>query len=134
LNEHVKTGRPQGEQDSPRQRISNRMQERGRISSAAAKTREDQPITETPILVLVEWEDSYGCSSNWQDLDHPKPTPMRCRSVGWLYHGGPDCKLLVPHVADGDGNQILCQGCGDMTIPTSAVRSITQLQIPARRA
>ncbi len=106
------------------------MQERGRISAAAAKAREVQPIAATPRLVLIEWEDSYGCSANWQDLDHPKPTPMRCRSVGWLYYDGPDCKLLVPHVADGDGDQTLCQGCGDMTIPASAVRNITQLRIP----
>ncbi len=76
-------------------------------------------------LVLIEWHDSFGCSPTWADLksiDDPKP--MVCRSVGWLAFDGEDTKVIVPHVAeDGDGGQ----GCGDMTIPTSAIVRIVEL-------
>lgn len=109
------------------------MQERSGIGFGPAQAAADEIVGMSPVrLVLVEWEDSYGCSSNWQDLDHPKPRPMRCRSVGWLYYDGPDCKLLVPHVAEGNGESVPIQGCGDMTIPASAVRSIKELRLPAR--
>lgn len=79
-------------------------------------------------LVLVEWVDSFGCSSTWQPINDPAPTPLVCRSVGWLAHDGKDCKLLIPHMSAQED-----QGCGDMTIPTSAVRSMVDLVIRPRR-
>lgn len=80
-------------------------------------------------LVLIEWVDSFGCSSSWQDLDDDrKPAAMLCRSVGWLFRDGADCKVVVPHIADvPDAPK---QGCGDMTIPADCVRSIQDL-LPA---
>ena len=81
-------------------------------------------------LVLVEWVDSFGCSPGWQDLsDDCEPKTMLCRSVGWLFRDGADCKVLVPHVADVPGSAK--QGCGDMAIPTQAIRSIHDLLDPA---
>jgi hypothetical protein len=52
---------------------------------------------------------------------------MKCRSVGWLLHDGPDCKLIVPHISEehADAEE---QGCGDMTIPSKAVLSMTDLK------
>jgi hypothetical protein len=76
-------------------------------------------------LVLIEWLDSYGCSSTWQDLSVDDPKPIECRSVGWLLHDGAEAKVVVPHVAEGPG-----QGCGDMTIPAAAIRRIVDLEIP----
>ncbi len=78
--------------------------------------------------MLVEWVDSYGCSSSWEEIGEPfdAPTVMICRSVGWLVHDGDDCKVLVPHVAE-VGAGALRQGCGDMTIPTVAVVRIEDL-------
>lgn len=80
-------------------------------------------------LVLIEWVDCYGCSTSWQELDDDcDPKVMICRSVGWLFRDGPDCKVIVPHIADGlDGVE---QGCGDMTIPTCSIRSICDLPVP----
>ena len=83
-------------------------------------------------LVMIEWVDSYGCSRHWQDLDAPSPSPMLCKSVGWLYHDGKDCKLVIPHFADGDGHSIPDQGFGDLTIPTSSVSKIVRL-VPERK-
>jgi hypothetical protein len=81
-------------------------------------------------LVLVEWHDAHGCASEWEHLEVSlrQPRVMVCRSVGWLAYDGEDCKVLIPHVADvRDGEERPGQGCGDMTIPACAVRSITDL-------
>lgn len=82
-------------------------------------------------LVMVEWLDSFGCSASWTPLGSPTPTPLVCRSVGWLAYDGKDCKVVVPHVA-GEDEPDARQGCGDMTIPTVAVRRIVDLS-PRRR-
>jgi hypothetical protein len=78
-------------------------------------------------LVLIEWLDSYGCSSQWQPLQENRPKPLLCQSVGWLLHDGNDCKVVVPHISDADNEHVHAQGCGDMTIPTSAILNITEL-------
>ncbi len=80
-------------------------------------------------LVMIEWQDSFGCSATWQPIDSPKPKPLLCRSVGWLSFDGPDCKLVIPHISDAQD-----QGCGDMTIPTASIVSIVDLVPKARRS
>lgn len=76
-------------------------------------------------LVLVEWLDSFGCSSSWQDIENVQPTALLCKSVGWLLFDGPDCKVIVPHLTfPADSPQ---QGCGDMTIPARAITQIRRL-------
>ena len=74
-------------------------------------------------LVLIEWLDSYGCSSVWQKLSDCDAEVMICQSVGWLLHDGDECKVVVPHVA-GEADQ----GCGDMTIPSKAISRIVDLK------
>ncbi len=77
-------------------------------------------------LVMIEWLDSFGCSTTWQELDHESdPEPMACRSVGWLLYDGKGCKVIVPHLAEPAGGSE--QGCGDMTIPTACIKSIQTL-------
>lgn len=68
-------------------------------------------------LVYIEWEDSYGCSSDWEDLENCSPAPMVCRSVGWLIHDDQKVKVVVPHLTQTDHPNSSLQGCGDMTIP-----------------
>ena len=77
-------------------------------------------------LVLIEWRDSWGCSSSWQSIEECKPDAMVCRSVGWLLYDGDDCKVVVPHLSD-ERAQVPRQGCGDMTIPTCAIVKMTDL-------
>ena len=81
-------------------------------------------------LVLVEWEDSCGCSSDWGYVDEANQSvaPVLCRSVGWLLVDNNRCKVVVPHLTEEDHERSRRQGCGDMTIPTSSVRSIKQLR------
>lgn len=77
-------------------------------------------------LVYVEWVDSFGCSPSWQKLDVETCEPMVCKSVGWLLHDGPSCKVIVPHLSEGTN-----EGCGDMTIPSAAVVRMSDLATPA---
>ena len=81
-------------------------------------------------LVLVEWQDSYGCSANWQTLEGVECAPLTCRSVGWLFKDGDDFKVIIPHLSDPDHPSISQQGCGDMAIPTRAIVRIVDLPIP----
>lgn len=71
-------------------------------------------------LVYVQWLDSFGCSSSWQPTKIESCSPMVCHSVGWLLFDSPECKVIVPHLADR-------QGCGDMTIPTVAITKMVDL-------
>lgn len=79
-------------------------------------------------LVLIDWVDSYGCSAVWQHLEGATANLMKSRSVGWLLQDDEDCKLIVPHISDSTHPELPQQGCGDMTIPTKAILSITDLQ------
>ena len=81
-------------------------------------------------LVLIEWVDSFGCSSEWQQLDGCDARPLLCRSVGWLVQDKEDCKVIVPHISDRDHLNAPQQGCGDMTIPTKAILNILDIQLP----
>ena len=76
-------------------------------------------------LVLITWYDAEGCASDWRFLENTEHKIMICKSVGWLIYDGDDCKTLIPHMTDN-----LKQGCGDMTIPTIAIKSIQKLVTP----
>jgi hypothetical protein len=84
-------------------------------------------------LVYVEWEDSYGCASEWENLENCSPEVMICQSVGWLIHDDKKCKVIVPHLNMPDHPNIDRPGCGDMTIPTSAILRIADLKAPKAR-
>ena len=80
-------------------------------------------------LVLIEWVDSYGCSTGWTTIpDDVSDEPALCRSVGWIVAKGRKVITLVPHISNEDG-EINCpeQGCGDMTIPVRCIKRITTL-------
>ncbi|MEL6613542.1 MAG: hypothetical protein AAFQ53_15705 [Bacteroidota bacterium] len=76
--------------------------------------------------MLVEWVDSFGCSTNWAQIHEAiDPVLPVCRSVGWLEHISDRALVVVPHVAiDADSDR---QGCGDMTIPRQAVTKLERL-------
>ena len=82
-----------------------------------------------PKLVMVEWVDSHT-GRGWEPFEkfNESATPLYCRSVGWLVVDNEECKVIVPHIGgERDGDPML-QGCGDMTIPTVAVKKITVLR------
>ena len=79
-------------------------------------------------LVYIEWQDSYGCSPDWENLEDCSAVPMVCRSVGWLVHDDEKCKVVVPHLNEANHPNAVLQGCGDMTIPTVAVVTMVDLK------
>ena len=82
-------------------------------------------------LVIIEWEDSMGCSAHWEDIDKLEPEPLLCRSVGWVVYESDKAIVLVPHLAPKCNGMEYPQGCGDMTIPVSAVRNRVEIR-PSR--
>ena len=80
-------------------------------------------------LVYVEWEESRQGISSWQESDNLKVHDLcLVRSVGWLLQSTKKLIQIVPHVGDNPE-----QGCGDMTIPRSAIRKMVALNIPGSR-
>jgi hypothetical protein len=85
-------------------------------------------------LVFVEWQDSYGCSSNWQEINPDgEPQMMLCHSVGWIVRKSKKCVVIVPHMSQ---NEDLAkqQGCGDMTIPTASIVRMIPLRFSGSAA
>lgn len=83
-------------------------------------------------LVLVEWVDSYGCSTNWRHLKEIDDKRLLCKTVGWILREDDDRLVIVPHITcglkDEYGMEDEC-GCGDMTIPKEAVKKVTELTL-----
>jgi hypothetical protein len=80
--------------------------------------------------VLVEWEDSYGCSATWQEMPSEcKPDTMICRSLGWILARTQRHVVVVPHMACNEETGIKRQGCGDMTIPTASILRLTRIPL-----
>jgi hypothetical protein len=86
-------------------------------------------MTKKPAPFFIEWEDSYGCSSDWQEI-HPEGEPqlMICHSFGWVIRQNKKCVVIVPHLSQ-NIHAAPQQGCGDMTIPRASIRRMTRLAI-----
>lgn len=83
-------------------------------------------------LVFVEWRDSYGCSSDWQEINPSgEAALMTCHSVGWLIRKNRKCVVIVPHFSQ-NIKVAVQQGCGDMTIPVAAIVRMTTLKGPTQ--
>lgn len=80
-------------------------------------------------LVLIEWIDSHA-GRGWRDYGtfQTVAEPMFCQSVGWLAIDRADCKVIVPHLGGEERGDRRLQGCGDITIPTIAIKKITVLR------
>lgn len=79
-------------------------------------------------LVLIEWRDSFGCSTNWTEVGDLSPKALICRSVGWILYKDDDCHVIAPHLSDRNHDHTPQQACGDMTIPTQAIVRVTELK------
>lgn len=77
-------------------------------------------------LVWVLWADAYGVSAGWQTLSELKPVLLKVNSVGWVEYEDEDILVLVPHIVGSTPNTVK-QGCGDMTIPKTAIISRREL-------
>ncbi len=78
---------------------------------------------------LIEWEDSYGCSSRWEDIaTEREPQALLCRSLGWVMRQSKRFIVLIPHLAKNDDLEAH-QGCGDMVIPLAAIVRVERLPV-----
>lgn len=79
-------------------------------------------------IVKIEWIDSYGAGSSWQELDDIKDIQHTCISIGYLALDGDKVKVIVPHISP-ENKEIdsALQGCGDMAIPVKSILKITEL-------
>ena len=72
-------------------------------------------------LVLIEWEDSFGCPTGWQYADEVTPSPIIVHSVGWLLKETKEYKFLAPHI-NKPGTSERPQIAGYITIPVGAIK------------
>lgn len=84
-------------------------------------------IVDREVIVCVEWEDSFGCSPSWSEISIVDVQPLLCESIGRLMAVTDTALVVVPHLT-GVTDHVARQGCGDMTIPLSAVRKVTELR------
>lgn len=84
------------------------------MSAKSAKVTVDAPV-------LIEWEDSHY-RAGWS-AEKATREPLLVRSVGWLVRDGARAKVLCSHISQEDSPQ----RCGDMAIPSRAIRSIKAL-------
>lgn len=81
-------------------------------------------------LVYVQWVDSYGVSSSWKSLDDAKDERHIIHSVGWLVKDGENVKVIVPHISPANDKISSDEyGCGDMSIPVSAIVSMYDIDV-----
>jgi len=80
-------------------------------------------------LVKIEWADSYGVSSSWEEISDIKDIKHVCISVGYLALDGDNIKVIVPHISPSNEEIGSClQGCGNMSIPVQSIIKITELK------
>lgn len=78
-------------------------------------------------LALIQWLDSH-CSAGWDSLEGFRDETVTCQSVGWLVHQGEISTVIAPHRSVGP-EEVADQGNGLMTIPTSSIVGVEELQV-----
>ena len=99
--------------------------ERITVKTAMGKSQR-KPLAK---LVLIEWVDSHS-GRGWRSLETLQEVaePLYCQSVGWLAAENEECKVIVPHIGGEKNGDAMLQGCGDLVIPTVAIKKITTLR------
>ena len=80
-------------------------------------------------LVMIEWEDSAQPTPEWAFLASLEPSSIiRCASVGWLIHDGPEMKALAPNMGNLEKDSV--QVSGVIRIPARSVIRIVEIAEP----
>ncbi len=82
-------------------------------------------------LVYIEWIDSDGSDkSEWKFIhEFDKSGLQICQSVGWMLHDEKDYKTILHNIAGFLNGDKTKQGCGELTIPVSAIRKIKEIKL-----
>ena len=75
-------------------------------------------------IELVNWIDSYGCSTNWTSPDDIHCAVHHCFSVGYILKESEETIIIAPHYSPlnksiGTNEHV----CGDMSIPKVSIIS-----------
>ena len=78
-------------------------------------------------IVLIEWIDSRGCTSDWEFLEDVEPQkPCNCITVGFILEDHSEYLTVVQTVSvelDQKNSQIMAR----MTIPRCAISAVREL-------
>jgi len=78
-------------------------------------------------LVLVEWVDSFGVGSAWDNVSDIKDVAHTCTSVGYLTLDGENIKVITPHISPERKDMCDETACGDMSIPCVSIIRMVDL-------
>lgn len=76
------------------------------------------------ILTIIEWEDSYGATNGWMNLEDYKPEILICISCGFIAYEDEKVVALAPNHATST-TYTPTQANGLIVIPKACIRRIT---------
>lgn len=77
-------------------------------------------------LVLVEWDDAYGPTYSWEDVNavlKATPETILARTVGWVVHDNDDVLTMAQSQTNENEGHIV----GLMTIPKVTIKRVFNL-------
>lgn len=81
-------------------------------------------------LEYIEWADSIGVGSSWEHMENLAAKLHVCFSVGWIVKETRKVIVVVPHISPkSNEHNSVDSGCGDMTIPKSAIIKRKRLEV-----
>ena len=78
-------------------------------------------------IVLVKWEDAFGCPEGWQMLDEVERETSLVQSVGFVAAETETTLTIVPHV--GGLNRETQQAAGAITLPKRQIISVYRCEV-----
>lgn len=78
-------------------------------------------------IVLVKWEDAFGCPEGWQMLDEVERETSLVQSVGFVAAETETTLTIVPHV--GGLNRETQQAAGAITLPKRQIISVCRCEV-----
>lgn len=78
-------------------------------------------------LVLVEWDDSYGPTYSWENVNavlKTTPETILAQTVGWVVHDNDDVLTIVQSQTNEHDGHIV----GLMTIPKVTIKRVVELK------
>jgi len=79
---------------------------------------------------VIKWVDAYGVGSSWYEINDFSISNHYCFSVGWVVKENEESIVICPHISpENDEIESNRNGCGEMTIPKSAIVSRKKLKV-----
>ncbi len=79
---------------------------------------------------LIEWYDSYGVSSGWEDISSFQPNELVIKSIGFVLYEDENIISLTGNYSE-ETDRTAEQANGIITIPKCCVKKITSVCYPS---